>query len=189
MAQNVISQRSWPWKVKVIGQNKWHHQIPWPWKHISRCQIHHPISALLWKFWSKTSFCIMAANVMHSRMSHVQTAQDFFYLLKGPDPSYPVLKFGNNLSSRNRDMAQSAILYNCDLERSKSTMRSIKFCTANRTLPLSIHVKFCWNLIASCLDMVNKSWPGEKRRKDKKKQFDRRWHFVMQITPWRRDLT
>ena len=30
MAQNVISQRSWPWKVKVTGQNKWHHQIPWP---------------------------------------------------------------------------------------------------------------------------------------------------------------
>ena len=24
MAQNVISQRSWPWKVKIIGQNKWH---------------------------------------------------------------------------------------------------------------------------------------------------------------------
>ena len=22
IAQNVISQRSWPWKVKVIGQNK-----------------------------------------------------------------------------------------------------------------------------------------------------------------------
>ena len=32
MAQNVISQRSWPWKVKVIGQNKWHHEIYWPWK-------------------------------------------------------------------------------------------------------------------------------------------------------------
>ena len=23
-AENVISQRSWPWKVKVIGQNKWY---------------------------------------------------------------------------------------------------------------------------------------------------------------------
>ena len=43
MAQNVISQRSWPWKVKVIGQNKWHHEIYWPWKHISRCQNHHPM--------------------------------------------------------------------------------------------------------------------------------------------------
>ena len=43
MAQNVISQRSWPWKVKVIGQNKWHHEIYWPWKHISRCRNHHPM--------------------------------------------------------------------------------------------------------------------------------------------------
>ena len=43
MAQNVISQRSWPWKVKVIGQNKWHHQIPWPRKYISKCQDHHPM--------------------------------------------------------------------------------------------------------------------------------------------------
>ena len=57
----------------------------------------------------------------------------FFDLLKGPDPSYPVLKFGNNLSSRNRDMAQSVILYSCDLERSRSMMRSIKFCTAMHT--------------------------------------------------------
>ena len=75
----------------------------------------------------------MAANVTRSRTSHVQTAQDVFYLLKGPDPNYPVLKFGNNLSSRNRDMAQSVILYSCDLERSRSTVRSIKFCTAMRT--------------------------------------------------------
>ena len=84
----------------------------------------------------------MAAMVTRSRTSHVQTAPDVFDLLKGPDPSYPVLKFGNNLSSRNRDMAQSVILYSCDLERSRSTMRSIKFCTAMRTLPMSIHVKF-----------------------------------------------
>ena len=42
MAQNVISQRWWPWNVKIIGQNKWHHQIPWPWKYISRCQNRHP---------------------------------------------------------------------------------------------------------------------------------------------------
>ena len=30
MTQNVISQWSWPWKVKVIGPNKWHHRVPWP---------------------------------------------------------------------------------------------------------------------------------------------------------------
>ena len=80
-------------------------------------------------------------------------------------------------------MAQSVILYSCDLERSRSTVRSIKFCTAMRTLPMSrsIHMKFRWNLIASCLDTVNKSltekWPGEEERKDKKKQFD--WTFTL----------
>ena len=31
----------------------------------------------------------------------IQIAQDVFDLLKGPDPSYPVLKFGDDLSSRN----------------------------------------------------------------------------------------
>ena len=95
----------------------------------------------------------------------------FFNLLKGLDPSYPVLKFDNNLSSRNRDMAQSVILYSCDLETSRSTVRSIKFCTAMRTLPMSIHVKFRLNLIASCLDTVNKSltekWAGEERKKER----------------------
>ena len=84
----------------------------------------------------------MAANVTRLRTSHIQTAQDVFSFIEGPDPSYPVLKSGNNLFSRNRDMAQSVILYSCDFERSRSTMRSIKFCTAMRTLPMSIHVKF-----------------------------------------------
>ena len=28
--------------VKVIGQNRWHHQIPWPQKHRSWHQNHHP---------------------------------------------------------------------------------------------------------------------------------------------------
>ena len=56
---------------------------------------------------------------MHSCMSHPQTAQEYFFdFLKGPDPSYIVLKFSNNLPSRNCDMAQSVILYICDLERS-----------------------------------------------------------------------
>ena len=38
-----------------------------------------------------------------------------------------------------------------------------------RTLPMSVHVKFRWNLIASCLDTVNKSltekWPGEEEER------------------------
>ena len=84
----------------------------------------------------------MVANVTRSRTFHVQTAQDVFDLLQGPDPSYSVLTFGDNLSSRNRDMAQSVILYSCDLERSRSSVRSIIFYTAILTLPLSIYVKF-----------------------------------------------
>ena len=78
------------------------------------------LSALVQKLWSKTSFCIMVANVTRLRTSHVQTAQDIFDLLKGPDPSYLVLKFGDTLSSRNRDMGQNEILHSCDLERSRS---------------------------------------------------------------------
>ena len=42
MAQNVISQRSRSWNVNVIGQNKWHHRIPWPQIHRFRCQNPHP---------------------------------------------------------------------------------------------------------------------------------------------------
>ena len=68
------------------------------------------LSALVRKIWSKTSFCIMVANVMRSRMSHIQIAQDVSDLLKGPNPSYPMLTFGDILSSRNQDMAQNVIL-------------------------------------------------------------------------------
>ena len=38
----------------------------------------------------------MMANVTCSHMSHIQTAQDIFNLLKGPNPSYLVLN-GNTL--------------------------------------------------------------------------------------------
>ena len=75
------------------------------------------LSALVQKLWSKMSFCTMVANVMHSRTSHIQIAQDVFDLLKGPNQSYPVVKFSGNLSSRNRDMAQNVMLLCCDLER------------------------------------------------------------------------
>ena len=128
------------------------------------------LCALLSKLWSKTSFCIMAANVTRSRTSHVQTAQDIFWFVESPRPKLPCVKFGDDLSSRNRGMAQNVILHICDLERSRSNTRSIKFCTAMRTLPMSIHAKFRWNLMASCLDTVNKSWPGERKKERKKEE-------------------
>ena len=61
------------------------------------------------------------ANVTRSRKSLVQTAQNVFNLLKGhPHPSYRfkfhVLKFGDNLSGRNRDMAQNMNLQSHDIE-------------------------------------------------------------------------
>ena len=80
-------------------------------------------SGLVGKLWSKTSFCIMVTNVTCSCTFHVETALDvcFFYLCKGPDPSYLVLKFDDRLSSRNLDITQSVIVVNCDLERSRFT--------------------------------------------------------------------
>ena len=53
------------------------------------------ISGLVQKLWPKMSFCIMVANVTRLCMSHIQTTQDIFNLVKGQDPSYLVLKFSN----------------------------------------------------------------------------------------------
>ena len=50
------------------------------------------LCALLSKLWSKTSFCIMAANVTRSRTSHVQTAQDIFWFVESPRPKLPCVK-------------------------------------------------------------------------------------------------
>ena len=134
-------------------QNKWHHRIPWPNKHRSRHQNNHP-KCFGSKAMVKDVFLHNGGNVTRSCTSHFQTAQEVFWFVERPRPSYPVLKFGDNLSSRNRDMAQNVILHSCDLERSRSSMRSTIFCTAICTLPMSIHVKFCQNLIDSCSVMV-----------------------------------
>ena len=86
MAQNVISQRSWPWKVKVIGQNKWYHQIPWPWKHISRCQNHHP-KCLTLKVMVKDIFLYNGGQRnTFAYVSRSNWLKIFFYLLKGHRP-------------------------------------------------------------------------------------------------------
>ena len=41
MAQNVSSQRSWSWKMKVEGQYRWNHKNPWFSNHMSRYQTHY----------------------------------------------------------------------------------------------------------------------------------------------------
>ena len=43
----------------------------------------------------------MVVNVIHLRMLHVQTTQDFFSFVERPHPSYLVFKFGNILSINN----------------------------------------------------------------------------------------
>ena len=98
MAQNVISQRSWPWKVKGIGQNKWHHQIPWPRKYISKCQDHHPM-------------CLTFKRVRVRLMFKVKViALNKWHQLKAFYSSYLVLKFGNVLLLRNWYICRNVIL-------------------------------------------------------------------------------
>ena len=74
------------------------------------------------------------------RTSHLKPLQICFYLLKGPEPSYSVLKFGDNLSTRNRDMAQNVILQGCDFERSRSSVK-VKMFSIN--LPPPTHKYTC----------------------------------------------
>ena len=47
---------------------------------------------------------------MHSSTFHVQSAQDFSILITGPNPSYLVLKVGDNCPNSNRDTAQNVNL-------------------------------------------------------------------------------
>ena len=105
----------------------------------------------------------------------------FFDLLKDPDPSYLVLKFGDDLSSRKRDMTQNVILHSCDLERSRSSVRSIIFCTAIRTLPMSIHVKFHWDPTGSVSGKLAHNLPKSGQEKERKKKESR----TLGETVWR----
>ena len=91
MAQNVISQRSWPWKVKVIGQNKWHHEIYWPWKHISRCQNHHPM-CLTFKVMVKD--VILHNGGQRNAFAYVSRSNRsrYFWFVESPRPKLPCVK-------------------------------------------------------------------------------------------------
>ena len=109
----------------------------------------------------------MVANVTRIHAFHVQTAQDDVNSLKGPDPHYTVLKFGNNLSSKNyRDMAQNVISQGCDFQRSRSSMKDKSFSIRPPPPTHSTYVKFHQNLSASFCVMVEQSlterWPGKE---------------------------
>ena len=72
MAQDVILQRSRS-QVKTSGTIGF--------RDLKNLELDAKIimlCALVQKLRSKTSFCIMVANVMRSRTSHTQTTQDIF---------------------------------------------------------------------------------------------------------------
>ena len=153
MAQNMVSKTSWLWrsrsKVK-INDTIWFLDLK-TMDLVAKIVI---LSVLVQKLWSKMSLCIMVANKMRSRTSHIQTAQNIFIFFKGPNANYSMLKFGDNLSSSNCDMVQNVILLVCDLERSRSFSKVKTFLSDHRHLPISICLKFHQNLIASCSVMV-----------------------------------
>ena len=92
----------------------------------------------------KDIFLHNVANVTHSRMSHFETTQDILNLLKDRDPdrdpSYPVLRFSDNLSSRNQDMAQNVNLQVHDVEIKSMSLVKVNNILQNFS-PMSIHVK------------------------------------------------
>ena len=119
----------------------------------------------------------------------------YFCLLKSPDPSYSVLKFGDKVYSRNRDMAQTVILQGCDLERSMSSVKVNKFSIRPRHPPIStreVSLKSYNQVFSYGLSIVDRKVARRKRKKKDRiwqKHFNTGWHFVMQITSWISDLT
>ena len=73
-------------------------------KGISR---HHNRAFESSKVMAKELFCITVVNATCSHSSHVQTTQNVFWLIKGPNQSYHVLKFRINLFSRNDQRPRS----------------------------------------------------------------------------------
>ena len=108
-----------------------------------------------------------------------------------------VFNCGDNLSSMNQIYPQMWFYRVVTLRGQGHPWQSKGFLSDCYHLPISTHVKFHWNLIASFSVIVEshhwlKGGRETKRRRKKErikeKQFDWRWHFVMQITPWRSDL-
>ena len=183
--------------MKVIGHNKWHHRIPWPQKHTVRHQSHRRKC-----FSSKVTVPIV---VLHNGCQRNAIAymhlvfkclKMIFYLSKGRDPCYPVLKFCDNLSIRSRVMAQNIILIGCDLKRWKSSVNVKRFSI--RPLPLT-HKYTCEVLSKSYCKFFHYGraivdWMVARRRRTKEdrtyeKQFDGRWQSGMQTMPLRSDLS
>ena len=82
-----------------------------------------------------------------------------------------LLTFGDNLSSRNRDMSQSVILYSCDLERSRLSVRSIIFLHCNS---YTTHEYICQVSLKSYFQLLRYGSLKVARRKRKKEERRRR---------------
>ena len=67
-------------------------------------------------------------------------------------------------------MAQNVILHNCDLERSRSYVRSTTFCTAICTLPMSKHMKFHRHPTGSFSGKLAQNLPKSGQEKERKKK-------------------
>ena len=115
----------------------------------------------------------MVVNITHLHPSHFRTVQHVLNRLKDPDPSYSVVKYGDNLSSRKGDMAQHVISRGCELEWSRSSVKVTKFSIRPHHLPISTCVKFHQSLIASFsftgFQSLTERWPGKKRKKKYKR--------------------
>ena len=71
-------------------------------------------------------------------------------------------------------MAQNIILHSCDLEKSRSSVRSIMFCTAIRTLPMSIYVKFHRDPTGSFSGKLAHNLPKSGQEKEEERKNVRR---------------
>ena len=108
-----------------------------------------------------------------------------FNFSKDLDPSYPVLKLGDNWPSSNRDMAQNVILQTHALEGHLWI-----FCKTFHTLPMSLHGFIHWDLINSFCGKVEpklaERWPELRLWQ---KHFDSGWLWRIlrhERTIWRR---
>ena len=164
----MISQRSWPWKVKVIGQNKWHHQIPLAWKHVSRCQNHHP-KCLTLKDMVKEFFFIMATNVTRYRTSHVQITQDVFWSIERPRPKLHCVKIWWQFVQQEPRYGPKCDLYSCDPWKVKiiREVNNILHCNSytNREYICQVSLKsYCQLFRYGSLKVATR-----KRKKERKK--------------------
>ena len=83
------------------------------------------LSALFQKLMSKTSFCIMVANVMHPRASHAQTTQYIFsFLEKKTTQATLHKKLVTIWVAGKRNMAQNVILQVVTLKGQGHPLRS-----------------------------------------------------------------